>query len=341
MELEKLRSITTDPITLNRYLISSQKDHKEASGDFTLLLTSIQTACKFISSKVRKAGIANLYGYTNNSNSTGDNQKKLDVLSNEVFINILKSNGKCAVLASEEEEDAYIVEGPDAKYVVAFDPLDGSSNIEVNISIGSIFAIWKKKTDSRGSVDDLLQTGDSLIAAGYCLYGSSTQLVLTIKGQGVNAFTLDPSLGEFILTSHDMKIPSRGAIYSINEGNASIWDKPTSTYIMNKKFPKEIGQKPYSLRYVGSMVADVHRTLIYGGIFMYPKDSKSPGGKLRVLYECFPMSFIIEQAGGKSTTGKGRVLEILPKKIHERCPIIIGSKEDVEDVEKLYAEMEA
>jgi len=191
-----------------------------------LLLTSIQTACKYISSKVRKAGIANLYGMAGNSNSTGDDQKKLDVLANDVFINVLKSSQKCSVLASEEETDAIIVDIENGKYIVAFDPLDGSSNIDVNISIGSIFGIWKKTSESpKGTVEDLFQKGSDMVAAGYCLYGSSTQLVLCIANADVCIYTLDPQLGEFILTNPKLQIPSRGAIYSINEGNASLWDK--------------------------------------------------------------------------------------------------------------------
>jgi fructose-1,6-bisphosphatase I len=337
-KVDKFVISSTDPVTLTRHLITSQKEHKEASGDFTMLLTAIQTACKYISSKVRKAGIANLYGATGTGNATGDDQKKLDVLANEVFINVLRSSQKCSVLASEEEDAAIFVDIEHGKYVVAFDPLDGSSNIDVNISIGSIFGIWKKITsEPKGTLEDLMQPGSSLAAAGYCLYGSSTQLVLCMSDSPVNGYTLDPSLGEFILTHPNMQVPPKGAIYSINEGNASTWDATIKQYVNSKKFPeKDSGKKPFSLRYVGSMVADVHRTLIYGGIFMYPGDSKNPDGKLRVLYECFPMAFVIEKAGGKASTGMKRILDIIPKKIHERCPVILGSKEDVEEVDKLY-----
>lgn len=331
----------TSPLTLTTHLIQMQKEHKHANGDFTLLLTAIQAACKYISSKVRSAGIANLHGYANNFNESGDNQKKLDVLSNEVFINVLTNSGRCCILASEEDEKAIILKTKTGSYMVAFDPLDGSTNIEVNISIGSIFSIMKKEEDlNEEELTDkvLLKNGHSIIAAGYCLYGSSTLMVLSIGNNQVNGYTLDPSLGEFILTHPSIKVPSRGNIYSINEGNASNWDEATTNYIQAKKFPTD-GSKAYSLRYVGSMVADVHRTLIYGGIFMYPSDKKNKNGKLRILYECFPMSFIVEHAGGKSTTGTTRVLDLVPKGIHERCSIIIGSTEDVEDVEKLYAQM--
>jgi len=338
--MEKARVVNTDPITLTRYLVSSQKEHTEATGDFTILLTSIQTACKFISSKVRKAGIANLYGIAGGStNMSGDTQKKLDVLSNEVFINVLKASSKCCILASEEDDDPIEVAIENqGKYVVCFDPLDGSSNIDANVSIGSIFGIWKKiSSGPTGTVEDLFQTGDSLLAAGYCLYGTSTQIVIALGDGPVNGYTLDPSLGEFILTHPDIRIPKRGVIYSINEGNAGAWEEPVTKYVHSKKFP-EPGQKGYSLRYIGSMVADVHRTLLYGGIFLYPADKKAPSGKLRVLYEVFPMAYIVERAGGKASNGHKRVLELVPKKVHERSGIILGSAEDVEDVEKLYAQ---
>lgn len=336
------RIIPTDPITLTRYLIASQKDHCEATGDFTLLLTAIQTACKYISSKVRKAGIANLYGIAGGVNMSGDTQKKLDVLSNEVFINVLKASSKCAILASEEDDDPIEVTIENqGKYVVCFDPLDGSSNIDANVSIGSIFGIWKKiSAGPSGTLEDLLQNGDSLLAAGYTLYGTSTQMVIALGDGPVNGYTLDPSIGEFILTHPDIKIPKRGVIYSINEGNAGAWEEPITKYIHSKKFPGP-GEKGYSLRYIGSMVADVHRTLLYGGIFLYPADKKSPSGKLRVLYEVFPMAYIVERAGGKAIDGHKRVLEIQPKKIHERSGIILGSVEDVDDVEKLYKEHRA
>lgn len=331
MEKDKRGS---DAITLTSHLIAQQKEHKEATGDFTLLLTSIQTACKLISSKVRCAGLANIYGFSGESNQTGDEQKKLDIIANDAFINMLTKSGKCCILASEENDDAIYLESSDGNYIVTFDPLDGSSNIDVNISIGSIFGIWKKTDDSKPSKKDLFVQGSKQEAAGYCLYGSSTQLVLSIKNSGVNLYTLDPDLGEFILTITDLKLPSRGKYYSINEGNAHLWEEPITKYVHEKKFPSQ--GKPYSLRYVGTMVADVHRTLIYGGIFMYPKDKKNKKGKLRILYECFPMSFIMENAGGMSSTGSERILDIVPNEIHDRCPVIMGSKEDVEDVLKLY-----
>jgi fructose-1,6-bisphosphatase I len=331
----------SDVLTLTRHLIQQQQHHPEATGDFTILLTSIQLACKYISAKVRRAGLVNIHGIAGGAeNSTGDVQKKLDVISNEVFINAVKNSGKVCALASEEEENAYLLNIPGAKYVVTFDPLDGSSNIDANVSIGSIFGIWRRTSpaDGPGTKEDLLQKGTAMIAAGYCVYGSSTELVLAL-GKEVNCYTLDPTLGEFILTRMNIRVKDRHTIYSINEGNTANWDEATTKYVHDKKFPsKESGLKVYSLRYVGSMVSDVHRTLVYGGIFMYPTDKKTPGGKLRILYECFPMSYVMEMAGGRAFSGTGRILEIQPTDIHGKCGVIIGSKDDVLDVEKLYAE---
>lgn len=328
-----------EAISLTNHLLQLQKTHPESTGDFTLLLTSIQSACKYISSKVRSSGISSLHGFAESSNESGETQKKLDILSNDVFFNVLSKCGKCCILASEEDKEAVILQSSEGKYMVAFDPLDGSSNIEVNISIGSIFTIFKldSSADSQNLTEkNILLDGNSIVAAGYCLYGSSTLMVLSIGNHQVNGYTLDPSLGDFILTHPSIKIPSKGSVYSINEGNASIWNKPISDFIHEKKFPSDQGKKAYSLRYVGSMVADVHRTLIIGGVFLYPDDKKNKNGKLRVLYECFPMAFIIENAGGKASTGKRRVLDIKPENIHERTSIIIGSTSEVDEVDEFY-----
>jgi fructose-1,6-bisphosphatase I len=322
----------TNLVTLTFHMIESQKHHKEAKGDFTLLLSSIQTACKFISSKVRKAGMANLYGISGNVNITGDVQKKLDVLANEVFINSLKSSNQVCVILSEEEDEPIIIDEA-AKYIVAFDPLDGSSNIDANVTIGSIFGIWKKQGE-KFEKSDLLQRGDNLVASGYCVYGSSTQMIICIDNI-VHGYTLDPNLGEFILTHPNIKIPETNPIYSINEGNSALWDSQITEYIKSKKYPPK-GKKTYSLRYIGSMVADVHRTLLYGGIFMYPADSKNSEGKLRLMYECNPLSLIIESSGGRASTGKKRIMDVQPTDIHQRCPVIMGSIKDVEELENLY-----
>jgi fructose-1,6-bisphosphatase I len=258
------------------------------------------------------------------------------VLSNEVFVKALVSSGRTCVLVSEENEEAIFVDPAlRGKYCVCFDPLDGSSNIDCGVSIGTIFGIYMIKDKDNVTLGDVLQPGTNMLAAGYCMYGSSCTLVLS-TGNGVNGFTLDPSLGEFILTHPNIKIPKKGKIYSVNEGNAKNWDAPTAKYVEKCKFPQD-GSSPKSLRYIGSMVADVHRTLLYGGIFLYPADQKSPNGKLRVLYEVFPMSFLMEQAGGQAFTEKQRALELAPAKLHDRSPIFLGSYDDVEEIKALYA----
>ncbi|KAJ9567779.1 hypothetical protein OSB04_003745 [Centaurea solstitialis] len=365
----------TDLMTITRFVLNEQSKHPESRGDFSILLSHIVLGCKFVCSAVNKttycsqlntclAGLAKLIGLAGETNvqaseeqmtilslsfSThwlllcllqhyvpGEEQKKLDVLSNEVFVKALVSSGRTCILVSEEDEDAIIVEpSKRGKYCVVFDPLDGSSNIDCGVSIGTIFGIYMIKDGGEPSLEDVLQPGKNMLAAGYCMYGSSCTLVLS-AGSGVNGFTLDPSLGEFILTHPDIKIPKKGKIYSVNEGNAKNWDGPTAKYVEKCKFPTD-GSSAKSLRYIGSMVADVHRTLLYGGIFLYPADKKSPNGKLRVLYEVFPMSFLMEQAGGQSFTGKERSLDLVPKKIHERSPIFLGSYDDVEEIKALYA----
>ncbi|XP_051139375.1 fructose-1,6-bisphosphatase, cytosolic [Andrographis paniculata] len=325
----------TDLMTITRYVLNEQSKHPESRGDFTILLNHIVLGCKFVCSAVNKAGLAKLIGLAGETNVQGEEQKKLDVLSNEVFIKALVSSGRTCILVSEEDEEATIVEPPlRGKYCVVFDPLDGSSNIDCGVSIGTIFGIYYIKHANDPKLEDVLQPGKDMVAAGYCMYGSSCMLVLSTGG-GVNGFTLDPSLGEFILTHPDIKVPKKGNIYSVNEGNAKNWDGPTTKYVENCKFPKD-GSPAKSLRYVGSMVADVHRTFLYGGIFLYPADKKSPNGKLRVLYEVFPMSFLMEQAGGQAFTGNQRALDLVPTKIHERSPIFLGSFDDVEEIKALY-----
>lgn len=327
--------IQTDCLTLTRFVLTEQKKAPMATGDLTNLLQSITTAVKAISSAVRKAGMAQLYGIAGSTNVQGEEVKKLDVLSNDLMINMITNSYTTCCMVSEENENMITVESnKQGKYVVTFDPLDGSSNIDCCVSIGTIFGIYRKTDDGPPTVEDALQPGRKLVAAGYALYGSATMIVLS-TGQGVNGFTLDPSIGEFILTHPNIKVKSRGKIYSINEGYARIWDKATKEYVESKKFPPE-GKSPYGARYVGSMVADVHRTLIYGGIFMYPATSDSPSGKLRLLYECNPMAFIMEQAGGLASTGKIPILDVKPEKIHQRVPVFLGSKEDVSDFLKIY-----
>ncbi|WFD14839.1 fructose-bisphosphatase [Malassezia arunalokei] len=331
----------TDIITLTRHVLSegarARSQDASVTGEMTLLLNSLQTICKVIENLVRKARVNDLIGIAGNQNVQGEEQKKLDVLSNEVMIKLLSSSGQCSVLVSEEEDNIIIVReqgGHPGKYCVVFDPLDGSSNIDAGVNIGTIFGIYRIQDGSEGSVKDVLRPGREMVAAGYCMYGSSANIVLS-TGSGVNGFTLDSNFGEFVLTHPNIEIPSRGKIYSFNEGNSMYFHEPVIKYLESVKFPGE-GKKPYTARYIGSMVADVHRTLLYGGIFGYPSDKKTKDGKLRLLYEGFPMAFLIEQAGGLATTGEKRVLDVEPKSIHERVPIFLGSKEDVQDLLSFY-----
>ncbi|XP_019567568.1 fructose-1,6-bisphosphatase 1 [Rhinolophus sinicus] len=317
----------TNIVTLTRFVMEEGRKAR-GTGEMTQLLNSLCTAVKAISTAVRKAGIANLYGIAGSTNVTGDQVKKLDVLSNDMVINVLQSSFATCVLVSEENKQAIIIEPEKrGKYVVCFDPLDGSSNIDCLVSIGTIFGIYRKSSTGEPSEKDALQPGRNLVAAGYALYGSATMLVLAMEN-GVNCFMLDPAIGEFILVDKDVKIKKRGNIYSLNEGYAKEFDPAVTEYIQRKKFPPD-NSAPYGSRYVGSMVADVHRTLVYGGIFLYPANKKSPKGKLRLLYECNPMAYIMEKAGGLATTGKEAILDIIPTDIHQRAPVILGSPEDV------------
>lgn len=322
-----------DPYTLTRWILAEQQKYKAAKGDLSILLNSIQLACKIISNAAKKAGIYSLYGLAGAENVSGDDVKKLDVFSNDCMINCISFSGKVPCMASEEMENAIVVNNcEEPKYVISFDPLDGSSNIDANVSVGTIFGIHRV-TDKNQPLQNLLQKGKDLVCAGYAMYGDATVLVLTF-GDTVNGFTLDPSLGEFLLTHKNIRIPKRGKIYSINEGNSKSFDNAVSTYVSRCKEPKN--GKPKKARYIGSMVADVHRTLLYGGIFMYPASKDNPKGKLRVLYELNPMSFIIEAAGGKASNGKKSILDLQPTSIHMRSPVFLGSKDDVEELEGLY-----
>merc|ERR1712130_515339 len=326
-------SIDTNCMTLTRFILAEQKKHaKGGTGDLTQLLASLQAAIKAVSTAVRRAGISNLFGAAGDTNVQGEEVKKLDVLANDLFINMLRSSYATCLLVSEENDNEIEVETErQGKYIVTFDPLDGSSNIDCLVSIGSIFAIFRKPHDGPLAPGDALQSGRQIAAAGYALYGSATMIVLS-TGHGVNGFMLDPSIGEFVLTDPGMTIKPRGKIYSINEGYEEKWSPAIKEYVKSKK-----QGKPYGGRYIGSMVADVHRTLKYGGIFMYPATADAPNGKLRVLYECMPMAFLLEQAGGMASTGEKPVLDIVPRKLHERSPIYLGSKDDVEDLLEVIA----
>jgi len=324
-----------DAQTLNRFVMANTCDH-----ELVILLNAIGTSCKLIASAVKRAGVAQLYGLAGEVNSTGDDQKKLDVMSDDMMINALVNSGVCSVLVSEEKEDPIIVPKEKAgKYCVAFDPLDGSSNIDCNVSVGTIFSVFETKEGSEGTVDDLLRSGAECVCAGYCVYSSAVELVFTFQGGGVHGFCLDPTIGEFVHTRVNMQFPKDGGktIFACNEGNFNYWDEPIKKSIAIFKE----GPKPYSARYVGSMVADIHRTLLYGGIFLYPADNKSPKGKLRCLYEGIPMAMITEQAGGIASAGMfegkiQRVLDIIPDAIHCKCPIIMGGKRDVQIVYDQY-----
>jgi fructose-1,6-bisphosphatase I len=330
-----MAQMDTNCMTVSRFIIEKQREAEGATGELTTLLNSLMTAIKAVSNAVRRAGVFQIYGLAGETNVTGDDQKKLDVLSNDLFVNMLTSSYTVCGMVSEENEHAIKVEKPktgkEGKYIVCFDPLDGSSNIECLASIGSIFGILKKKESSDTFTEaDALQPGREFVAAGYTVYGSATMLVLAIKGLGVNGFMYDPSIGEFVLTEPDMKIKNRGKIYSTNEGYNRYLSTGLQKYIEAKKNPAQ--GEPYGARYIGSMVADMHRTIKYGGIFFYPANTKSPKGKLRLLYECNPMAFVVEEAGGMATDGKQRILDIVPTSIHQREPIFIGSKDDVEEV---------
>ncbi len=327
-------------MTLPRHILEGEKLHPEATGELSAILLQLGLAAKVISLEVNKAGLADILGFSGNSNSSGDQVKKLDMFAHDTLLKAMDHGGHFCVMASEEEEDIIHLP-PDkkiGKYVLLFDPLDGSSNIDANISIGTIFSIYKRISpgDGPGTLEDCLQQGYKQEVAGYIVYGSSTMLVYT-AGHGVHGFTLDPAFGEFILSHEDIKIPKHGRIYSLNEGNYFSWPKGLKNYIKYLQ-ANYFNGKPYQARYVGSMVADIHRTLLYGGIFIYPGDRRNAKGKLRLVYECNPVSFIVEAAGGRATNGSQKILELKPESLHERTPIFIGSEEDVLLVEKFLAE---
>lgn len=319
--------------TLREHVLEGMHAAKGATGEFTSLLNHISLAIRIINSRVRAAGLAGLLGYTGDTNVQGEEVQKLDAFANDVLLNILDRSGHCGVIASEELDEAKLAEHH-GKYVVLFDPLDGSSNIDTNVGIGTIFAILRRSEPklSRPNLADALRPGREIVAAGYVLYGPSTIFVLS-TGHGAHAFTLDPAIGEFFLSQPDIKCPPRGSCYSVNEGNTTKWTpeiQKWARWIKGETAAGDGGFKtPYGARYVGSLVADAHRTLVKGGIFAYPADTKNKNGKLRLLYEANPMAFLFEQAGGAATNGKDRILDIMPTELHQRTPLVIGSKDDV------------
>ncbi len=330
-------------ITVTEHLLLHQKQVPMATGRFTRLFNELILSAKIITREVSKAGLLDVLGFTGETNVQGEEVKKLDDFANRVLIHRLSRCGALCAMASEENAD--IIEIPDGlptgDYFVVFDPLDGSSNIDANVSIGTIFSIYRRKSpsDSQLMSTDILQKGSEQVAAGYIIYGSSTMMVFT-TGDGVNGFTLDPSVGEFLLSHPDIRIPEQGKIYSVNEGYYHYWDKPTLDVLAHFKAAGVSRRKPYSLRYIGSLVSDFHRNMIYGGIFMYPADNRDPskpGGKLRLMCEAAPMAFIVEQAGGMAIDGHRRILDITPDNLHQRVPLFVGSKKDVEQVLEIYS----
>ncbi len=328
-------------MTLGEFIIDRQSDFPYAKGELTRLLSDISLAAKVVNREVNKAGLVDIIGSIGEENIQGEDQQKLDVFANRKFIEAFRNGGEVCGIASEELENFIAFESEHAqkgKYIILTDPLDGSSNIDVNVSIGTIFAIYRRSSFSGKAVlEDFLQHGTEQVAAGYVIYGSSTMLVYT-TGNGVNGFTLDPSIGEFCLSHPDMKIPESGKIYSINEGNYVHFPEGVKQYLKYCQKNDKASGRPYTSRYIGSFVADFHRNLIKGGIYIYPGISSSINGKLRLLYECNPLAFVVEQAGGKASNGYNRILELKPKNLHQRSPLFIGSTSMVEMTEKMMAE---
>jgi fructose-1,6-bisphosphatase I len=332
------------PVTVIEHLLLHQRESPMATGRFTRLLNELILAAKIISREVNKAGLVDVLGFTGETNVQGEEVFKLDEYANRVMIHRLERAGVLCAMASEENAD--LIEIPSAfpvgEYILIFDPLDGSSNIEGNVSIGTIFSIYRRKSPEGKSVTmaDVLQKGSDQVAAGYFVYGSSTMMVYT-TGRGAYGFTLDPSVGEFLLSHPEIKIPEIGKIYSVNESYWNHWDASTRQVVSYFKSPANERGQPYNLRYIGSLVADFHRNLLSGGIFMYPadnRDPKKPRGKLRLMCEAAPLAMIVEAAGGMATDGKMRILDIEPQELHQRIPLFIGSKKDVEKIIEIYRE---
>ena len=323
--------------TLGEFIIENQEAFQYSSGELSRLINSIRLAAKVVNHEVNKAGLVDILGAAGETNIQGEDQQKLDVYANEKFIQTLTNREIVCGIASEENDDFITIcgqkEDHNNKYVVLMDPLDGSSNIDVNVSVGTIFSVYRRVTPlgTPVTIDDFLQPGSEQVAAGYIVYGTSTMLVYT-TGHGVNGFTLNPAIGTYYLSHPDMKFPEDGNIYSINEGNYAHFPQGVKDYI--KYCQTEEDNRPYTSRYIGSLVSDIHRNMIKGGIYIYPKSSKSSNGKLRLLYECNPMAFIVEQAGGKASDGRQRIMDLKPTELHQRVPFFCGSKNMVEKAEE-------
>jgi fructose-1,6-bisphosphatase I len=325
-----VKHTATSVVTIERYIIEQEHLYPDATGELSGLLYDIALAAKMIANKVRMAGLADIIGATENQNVQGEIQQKLDVLANDMIIKALDHSGRLCAMASEEEPG--IIQIPDnfrcGKYCLLFDPLDGSSNIDVNVPVGTIFSVLRKITrGARGEMEDMLQPGRRQVAAGYVIYGSSTMMVYT-TGQGVHGFTLDPQIGEFLLSHPNIRIPEHGRYLSVNDSYEQVWDEDVRA-LMRRYRGLDGMRDPMSVRYVGSLVADFHRNLLGGGLFAYPANENNPRGKLRLLYEANPLAFIVEQAGGLASNGSIRILDVEPTELHQRTPLFIGSKQDV------------
>ena len=334
-----VKHTATSVVTIDRFIIEEERLHPEATGELSGILYDLAVAAKMITNKVRSAGLADILGSAETENVQGEVQQKLDVMANEIIVKAMDHGGRLCAMASEEEPG--IIQIPEhfkcGKYLLLFDPLDGSSNIDVNVPVGTIFSVMRKITRGRhGELEDMLQPGRRQVASGYVIYGSSTMLVYT-TGQGVHGFTLDPSIGEFLLSHPNISIPDNGRYLSVNDSYEQLWDESVRT-LMRQYKGLEDSRKAHSSRYVGSLVADFHRNLLGGGIFAYPANRKTPNGKLSLLYEANPLAFIVEQAGGAATDGRRRVMDIEPTELHQRTPLYIGSKSDVELAQQVLAQ---
>lgn len=335
--------LLTDQTTFTEFLIEARRTHPEARGDLNGVLTSVATACKAISRAVAHGSLAELLGNADAINVHGERQKKLDLIANDIFIRLNQNRGYVAGMASEELDEPFLLPDgcPRGKYLLLFDPLDGSSNIDVNVSVGSIFSVLRaSKPGNDPQPADFLQPGTEQVAAGYAIYGPSTMLVLT-TGAGVHAFTLDPLLGEFIMSHRDLKIPEQTQEFAINASNSRFWEYPVQRYV-DECLKGSIGarNKDFNMRWIASLVAETHRILMRGGVFMYPRDNKDPNvpGRLRLTYECNPVALLVEQAGGSASTGYKRMLEVVPEKIHQKIGFVFGSRAEVERIERYHRE---
>ncbi len=333
-------------ITITQHILKQQRQNPEATGGFTTLLNELIVAAKVISREVNKAGLADILGATGRTNVQDEQVQKLDVFANQVVIERMQHVGQLCCMGSEENADLIEIPSyyPKGNYIIVFDPLDGSSNIDVNVSIGTIFGIYRKRseeTDIDMLLNDVLQPGANQVAAGYFIYGSSTMMVYTTgNGAGAHGFTLYPSVGEFLLSHENIRIPEKGKIYSVNEGNYAYWDEKTLSLVDYFKTRDKAGGRPYTSRYIGSLVADFHRNLLKGGIFMYPADSKDPQkptGKLRLMVEANPLALVVKEAGGYASDGNGPILDIHPSEFHQRVPLYIGSRKDVQFAEDIIS----